>query len=57
MFVLVYSKRFKTRIFNLPKGINKNYNIIINRKNFTEQAIDAAIKQYEENRKLITGEN
>ena len=57
MFVLVYSKRFKTRIFNLPKGIIKNYNIIINRKNFMEQAIDAAIKQYEEIRKLITGEN
>ena len=57
LFVLVYSKRFKTRIFNLPKGIIKNYNIIINRKNFTEQAIDAAIKQYEEIRKLIAGEN
>ena len=57
LFVLVYSKRFKTRIYYLPKGIIKDYNIIINRKIFIEQSIDSAVKQFEEIRKLITGDN
>ena len=61
-FVLVHSnqnddsKRFKTRKYYLPKGIIKNYNVIINGKNFYDQAIDSDIKQYKETRKLTTGE-
>ena len=45
--VLVYSsqdadsKRFKTRRSYLPKGRIKNYNFIINGKDFYEQAIDS----------------
>ena len=31
---VVNSKRFKTRRYYLPKGIVKNYNVIINGKNF-----------------------
>ena len=40
----VNSKRFKIRKYYLPKGIIKNYNIIINGKNFYDQAIDSDIK-------------
>ena len=50
------SKRFKTRRYYLPKGIIKNYNIIINGKNFYDDAIDSDIKLYEEIRKLTTGQ-
>ena len=32
----------------------KNYNVIINGKNFYDQPIDSDIKRYEELRKLIT---
>ena len=46
LFVLVYinqgnnAKRFNVQKFHLPKGIIKNYNVIINRKNFiTKQLI------------------
>ena len=62
MFILVYSnqdassKRSKTRRYYLPKGIVKNCNIIINGKNFYDQEIDSDIKQYEEIRKLTTGQ-
>ena len=62
MFVLGYSnedadsKRFKAKTYYLPKGITKNYNVIINGKNFFDQAIDSDIKQYEEIRKLTTGQ-
>ena len=38
------------------KGIIKNYNAIINGKNFCDWAIDSDIKRYEEIRKLITGQ-
>ena len=61
LFVLVYSnqddnsKRFKARRYYLPKGIIDNYNVIINGKNFYDQAIDSDIKRYEEIRKLTTG--
>ena len=61
LFVLVYlneddnSKRFKTRRYYLPKGILKNHNVIINGKNFYDQAIDSDIKRYEDIRKLTTG--
>ena len=50
LFVLVYLnedidlKRYKAKRHYLPKGIIKNYNIIINGKNFYEQSIDSDIK-------------
>ena len=50
------SKRFKAKRYYLPKGIIKNYNVIIKGKHFYDQAIDSEIKQYEENRKLTTGQ-
>ena len=60
MFVLVYLnrgndvKRFQTRRYYLPKDIIKNYNVIINKKNFYDQPIDSDIKRDEEIRKLTT---
>ena len=33
-----------------------NYNVIINGKNFYDQAIDSVIKWYEKIRKLLTGQ-
>ena len=62
LFVLVYTnqgdnaKSFNARKYCLPKGVIKNYNVIINRKNFYDQAIDSDIKRYEEIRKLTTGQ-
>ena len=47
-------KQLKTERYYLPKGIIKNYNIIINGKNFHDQEIDSDIKRYEKSRKLIT---
>ena len=50
MFVLVYSnqdcnaRRFKSRRYFLPKGIIKNYNVIIYGKNFDDQPIDSDMK-------------
>ena len=61
MFVLVYSneddgsKRFKAKRDYLPKGIIRNYNVIISRKNVYDQAIDCDIKRHENIRKQITG--
>ena len=49
-------KRFKARRYYLPKGIIKNYNAIINRKNFYDQPTDSDINRYEEIRKLATGQ-
>ena len=52
LFVFVHSnqdndsKRFKSQIYYLPKGIIKNYNVIINGKNFYDQPIDSDIKLY-----------
>ena len=60
--MLVYSnsdndvKRFKAQRYYLPKGIIKNYNVIINGKNFYDQAIDSDIKREKEIRKLTTGQ-
>ena len=60
--VLVYSnqdsdsKRFKVKRYYLPKRIIDNYNVIINGKNFYDQAVDSDIKQYEEIGKLTTGQ-
>ena len=62
MFVLVYAnqddntKRFKSQRYYLPKGIIKNYNVIINGKNFYHQSIDYDIKWYKEIKKLLTGQ-
>ena len=62
LFVLVYLnrdsdvKRFKTRSYYLPKGIIKNYNVIMNEKIFFDQAIGSDIKRYKDIRKLTTGQ-
>ena len=62
LFVLVYTneannaKRFNDRKYYLPKGIIKNYNVIINGKDFYDQVIDSDIKRYKESRKLATGQ-
>ena len=40
-----YIKRFKTQRYYLPKGIIKNYNVIINGKNFYDQEINSDITQ------------
>ena len=58
LFALVYSnqddnsKRFEAKRYYLPKGIIKNYNVIINRKNFYDQAIGSDTKRYKESTKL-----
>ena len=52
LFVLVYlnqendSKRFKAKKYYVPKGIVYIYNVIINGKNFYDQANDSDIKRY-----------
>ena len=62
LFVLVYTnqgenaKRLNAQKYYLSKGIIKNYNVIINEKNFYDQAVDSDIKRYQEIRKLTTGE-
>ena len=62
MFVLVYinqdarAKRFRIRRYYLPKGIIKNYNVIINGKNCYDQPADYDTKRYENIRKLTTGQ-
>ena len=54
LFVLIYwnrndnVKRFNDWKYHLPKGIIKNFNVIINGKNFYDQPIDSHIKRYEE---------
>ena len=59
-FRLVYAnkdstyKTFKANRYYLPKGIMKTYNVIINEKNFYDQATDSDIKQYKEIRVLTT---
>ena len=53
IFFFVYTnegnnaKRFNARNYYLPKGIIKNYNVIINWKNCYDQAINSDMKQYE----------
>ena len=62
LFVLVYAnhgdnaKRFNAQKYYLPKVIIKNYNVIINGRNFYGQEIDSDIKRYEGIRKLTTGQ-
>ena len=43
-------------INNTPKGTIGNHNVIINGKNFYDQAIDSYIKRCEEIRKLTIGQ-
>ena len=62
MFVLLYSnaddaKRYCVKMYYLPKCIIKNYNNIINGKNFYDQPIDSDTKRYKEVRKLTTGQD
>ena len=63
LLVLIYSnqggnaKRFKARRYCLPKGTIKNFNVIINGKNFYDQPIDSDIKRYKEIRKLTAGQD
>ena len=47
-------KGLKLKSITFLKGIIKNYNVIINGKNFYDQAIDSDIKWYEEIKKLTT---
>ena len=49
-------KKFNAQKYYLPKGIIKNYNPIINGKNFYDKSTDSDIKRYEEIRKLPTGQ-
>ena len=62
LFVLIYSNqndsvtRFNVKKYYLPKCIIKNYNEIVTGKNFYDQPIDSDIKEYEEIRKLTTGQ-
>ena len=59
---MVYLHRFgDTKRYNapnnyLPKGIIKKYNVIINGKNCYNKPINSDEKQYEEIRKLTTGQ-
>ena len=63
LFVSVYtneannSKRFNAQKHYLPKGIIKNYDVIINGKNIYAKAIDSDIKRYEEIGKSATGQS
>ena len=62
LFVLVYSNQYasaiklKARRYYLPKGIIKNYNVIINGKSFYDQIINSDIRWFEEIKKLTTGQ-
>ena len=62
LFGLIYlnkddnAKRFKARRYYLPKGVIKDYVVIIIGKYFYEQPINSDIKWFEEIRKLTTGQ-
>ena len=47
-------KRFKAQKYYLLKGIIRNYNVIIDEKNFDDQPIDSDIKRYKEIKNLTT---
>ena len=57
LFALFYSnedtasKNFKAKRYQLPKGTIKNYNVVINGKNISDQQIYSDIKRSEEIRK------
>ena len=61
--VLVYTneakdaKKFNAGKYQLPKGIIKNHNVIINGKKVYGQTCDSDIKRYEEIRKLTIAED
>ena len=63
MFVLSYwdeggnGGTYKARRYFFQKSVIKNYNVIINGKNFYDQRVDLDIKQYEEIKKLTTGQS
>lgn len=48
-------KRYIPSRCNVPKGIIKNYNNIINGKNGYDKPIDSNMKRYKEIRKFTTG--
>ena len=52
------AKRFKTRRYYFPNDVIKNYNAIINRKNFYDQPTDSHIKpsEHKKNFTLEKGE-
>ena len=58
MFILVYSnqddhaKIYEDQRYYLPKGIAKNYNVIMNRNNFYYQPTDSDAKRYKGNMKV-----
>ena len=43
-------------MYFLPMGEINNYNVLINRINFYDQSINKLIKQYDEVRKVSTGQ-
>ena len=49
-------KRCKAQRYYLPKGVSKNYIVIISGKTFHGPTIDSDIKCYKEIRKLKTGQ-
>ena len=49
------SKRYKAKIYYLPKGIIGNCNMM-NRKSFYDQPFDSDIKRYGETNILTTGQ-
>ena len=60
LFVLIYPnqgdsvKIFTAKKYYLPKYITKTYNVIINRKDFHDQAVGADTKRCQAIRKLTT---
>ena len=64
LFVLAYLIEYdgsdeagvkKNRKYFLPRGEMKNYNVLIDGRNFYDQPINDLIKQYDEVRKGSTG--
>ena len=56
LFILTYTNQDDTAErykYSMYRKIMKNYNVIINGKNFYDQPIDSDTKQYKEIRKLI----
>ena len=53
---MTVKKRYKAKRYFLIKGTISYHDVIINGKNFFHQATDYDIKQYEEIRKLTTGQ-
>ena len=50
MLILLLKKYF------LPRGEIENYNVLIDGRNFQDQPINDLIKQYDETRKVSTGQ-